>query len=74
MSLILQLPSVRSNDLNLDSALTGYAMFPLWLTLEKAGRIELEVMVEENEEITPAAPPVAAEHADEHDHNHGDQK
>ena len=33
----------------LTEALTGYEMFPLWLTFEKAGKVEVEVMVEEND-------------------------
>lgn len=34
----------------LTERLTGYEPFPLWLTFEKAGRVEVEVLVEENEE------------------------
>lgn len=34
----------------LTERLTGYETFPLWLTFEKAGRVEVEVLVEENEE------------------------
>jgi copper(I)-binding protein len=30
--------------------LTGYEMFPLWLTFERAGKVKVEVMVEENDE------------------------
>lgn len=33
----------------LTDALTGYEMFPLSLTFEKAGTVEAEVMVEEND-------------------------
>jgi hypothetical protein len=33
----------------LTEALTGYEMFPLWLTFEKAGKVEIEVMVEEQD-------------------------
>lgn len=33
----------------LTDALTGYEMFPLTLTFEKAGTVEAEVMVEEND-------------------------
>lgn len=60
--------------IGLTEPLTGYEMFPLWLTLEKGGRVELEVMVEENEDVAPAAPHVAAGHANEQDHDHGDHK
>lgn len=34
----------------LSERLTGYETFPLWLTFEKAGRVEVEVLVEEHEE------------------------
>ena len=34
----------------LTEELTGYETFPLWLTFEKAGKVEIEVMVEANED------------------------
>lgn len=62
----------------LTEPLTGYEMFPLWLTLEKAGRVEVEVMVEEPAEpdapspgaATPAHPP---EHSGNSGHTHVEQ-
>lgn len=45
--------------LGLTEPLTGYEMFPLWLTFAHAGRVEVEVMVEENNDAV-TAPPAAA--------------
>ena len=46
----------------LTEELTGYEMFPLWLTFEKAGKVEVEVMVEENEDAMSG-------HEPGHDHD-----
>lgn len=56
--------------IGLTEPLTGYEMFPLWLTFAHAGRVEVEVMVEENDNAAdgPAA-------ADNKTHpTHGDHK
>lgn len=69
--------------LGLTEPLTGYETFPLWLTFEKAGRIEVEVMVEEADDgmtgggtpDTPQASPPASPDASQADHaHHGDHK
>jgi copper(I)-binding protein len=64
--------------LGLTEALTGYEMFPLWLTFEKAGRVEVEVMVEEGDDAMTGHPPEShppdtKTAPDPHD-NHGDHK
>lgn len=60
--------------LGLTEPLTGYEMFPIWLTLEIAGRVEVEVMVEENDDAARGGGGPAAEPLQLHDHNHGDHK
>lgn len=56
--------------LGLTEPLAGYEMFPMWLTLEKAGRVEVEVMVEENPDVMTGHPTPAPDPPAPHDHGH----
>lgn len=40
--------------LGLTDPLTGYETFPLWLTFARAGKVEVEVMVEEADDAGPS--------------------
>lgn len=53
--------------IGLTEPLTGYEMFPLWLTFAHAGRVEVEVMVEENDTdsrdaVAPSSAPPHGDH------------
>lgn len=59
----------------LTEALTGYETFPLWLTFARAGRVEVEVMVEEADHADDNPATKAPSNAPSDPHQaHGDRK